>query len=105
MIGSDQMRIGTTPTHTFTLPSEIANVAEKVRVVYAQGDTVVLTKDVNALSGNDVIVKLTQEETLKFRHDLRVEIQLRILTSGGEALTSDIVIRKPYECLEKEVLV
>ena len=97
------MRIGTTPTHTFTLTPDLSGVAAKVRVVYSQGDEVILTKEAQ-LSGNDAIVKLTQEETLKFSPALRVEIQLRILTNGGDALTSDIILRKPYECLEKEVL-
>lgn len=99
------MRIGTTPTHTFTLPEDVAAVAAKVRVVYAQCDKVVLCKDVTDLTGNDAVVRLTQEETLKFHFRKPVEIQLRVLTSGGDALTSDIIIRQPYECLEKEVLV
>lgn len=98
------MRIGTTPTHTFTLPAEIAGAAEKVRVIYSQGDKKVLTKDVTELSGNDVIVKLTQEETLKFHQRKPIEIQLRVLTSDANALTSDIIIAQPYECLESEVL-
>lgn len=97
------MRIGTTPTHTFTIPVGIANVVEKVRVVYAQCDKIILTKDVTNLTGNDVIVKLTQEETLKFHHRKPVRIQLRVLTTDGDSLTSNVIERSPYECLESEV--
>ena len=97
------MRIGTTPTHTFTLPADIASTVAKVRVIYSQGDDVVLTKDTATLSGNDVVLKLTQEETLKFHNRKTIEIQLRVLTKGGDALTSDIITRSPYECLESEV--
>ena len=98
------MRIGTTPTHTFTLPADLAGSVEKVRVVYAQGDKVILAKDAN-IEGSEVFVELTQEETLKFSQKMRVEIQLRVLTDGGKALTSDIILKKPYECLENEVFV
>ena len=97
------MRIGTTPTHTFTLPSDIASTVAKVRAIYKQGDNVVLKKDVTAMTGNDVVIKLSQEETLKFHMRKNVKIQLRVLTKDGDALTSDTIIRTPYECLEKGV--
>jgi hypothetical protein len=98
------MRIGTTPTHTFTLPEEIAAVTAKARVIYAQCNNVVLTKEVTALTGNDVVVKLTQEETLTFHNRRPVDIQLRVLTTGGDALTSDIISRDCCDCLENEVI-
>lgn len=98
------MRIGTTPTHTFTLPAEIARIVAKARVVYSQIDKVVLTKEVTQLTGNDVVVKLTQEETLKFHNRKKVKIQLRVLTSGGDSITSDIIEMTPYMCLESGVL-
>ena len=98
------MRIGTTPTHTFTLPAEIASMVSKVRVVYAQCESVVLTKEVTKLDGNDVVVKLTQDETMNFHERKPVKIQLRVLDKGGNALTSDIIQIAPYECLESEVL-
>lgn len=99
------MRIGTTPTHTFTLPAEIAAVTAKARVIYKQCSSVVLTKEVTSLTGNDVVVKLSQEETLKFHKRPRVSIQLRVLTTGGDALTSDIITRTCCECLETAVIV
>lgn len=98
------MRIGTTPTHTFTLPAEIASTVAKVRVIYAQCDEVVLIRDVTTLTGNDVVIKLSQEETLKFHKRKPIEIQLRVLNNSGDALTSDIIIRTPYECLESGVI-
>lgn len=97
------MRIGTTPTHTFTLPPDIASVVAKVRVIYAQCDKVVLTKDITNISGDNVVVKLTQEDTLKFHRRKTVQIQLRALTNNGDALTSDVIKRRPCECLESEV--
>lgn len=99
------MRIGTTPTHTFTIPSEIVRTASKVRVIYSQNRDVVLTKDVTEFSGDTVEVTLTQEETLKFQKQKVVDIQLRVLLTDGSALTSDIISVRAYECLENEVLV
>lgn len=97
------MRIGTTPRHTFTLPAEIVEYVEKVRVIYSQGGKKVMRKDVTNLTGNDVVVDLTQEETLKFHCRKPIKIQLRVLIAGGDSLTSDIISRSPYECLESEV--
>ena len=97
------MRIGTTPTHTFTLPADVASTVAKVRVIYSQRDTVVLTKDVTQLTGNAVVLKLTQEETLKFHNRKPVDIQLRVLTTGNNSITSDIITVNPYACLEGEV--
>lgn len=97
------MRIGTTPTHTFTLPADIAGTVTKVRVIYSQCGQKILSKDVTKLTSNAAVVKLTQAETLKFHMKKPVDIQLRVLTSSGDALTSNIITRTPYECLESEV--
>lgn len=99
------MRRGTTPKHTFTLPFDTADVA-KVRVIYAQGDEVVLVKceDDVSFEGNDITLKLTQEETLSFSCKTSVKVQIRVLTTAGDALSSDPCIVSVEECLEDEVL-
>ena len=98
------MRIGTTPTHTFTLPAEIASTVAKVRVIYSQCGQLVLCKDVTQLMNNAAVFRLTQEETLKFHNRKLIDIQLKVLTSSNDVLTSDIFTRTPHECLECEVL-
>lgn len=99
------MRRGTTPTHTFTLPFDTAAI-EKLHILYAQDENVKIRKteaDVT-LDGNAVSLKLTQDDTLLLECKKTVEIQIRVLTAGGDALNSDI-IRVPVErCLESEVL-
>jgi 3D (Asp-Asp-Asp) domain-containing protein len=99
------MRRGTTPKHTFTIPFDTA-VIDKVRVIYAQGDNVVLIKtdDGVSLSGNNIDVKLTQEETLRFNCRDCVKVQIRILTSAGDALSSDPCLVFVGDCLDDEVL-
>ena len=97
---------GTTPTHVFTLPFD-TDLVKKVKVIYAQDDEIIVTKESAACecAGNVVTVKLTQEETLKFNCKKSVQIQMRILTKGGDALASEIKLVDVEKCLESEVLV
>ena len=82
---------GTTPTHTFQVPID-TEIIESVRIVYGQNDAVVLTKEkVDCDFGdNQISVKLTQEETFKFDENIPVDIQIRVLTNGGDALASRV---------------
>lgn len=75
---------GTTPTHTFEIPFNTSMIAS-VRVVYAQDDAVIVTKCTEdcIFDGNTINVTLTQEDTLKFDCKKCVQIQLRVLTTGG----------------------
>ena len=96
---------GTTPTHTFTLPFD-TSLVKTIRIIYSQQGVVVLSKteaDVG-MSGSLVQVSLTQEETLSFRCKREVLIQLKILTTTGEALVSDIIKVSVSRCLCEEVL-
>lgn len=99
------MRRGTTPTHTFTLPFDVSMIS-KLHIIYAQNEQVVLTKSESdaTLDGNTVVVKLSQEETLLFDCKRNTEVQVRVLTLGGEAITSDIIRVATERCLENEVI-
>jgi len=96
---------GTTPTHIFALPFDVSNVAECM-VIYAQDDTEVLHKKTDAcsMSGNELRVELTQEETLLFDCSKNVQIQLRVLTTEGKALATKPAIYPVHKCLNSEVL-
>lgn len=96
------MRRGTTPTHTFTLSFDTRTIS-KLRIIYSQGGGAVVTRDDATLNGNTATVRLTQEETLRF-NARAVEIQLRALTVGGDALASDIIRTTASRLLENEVL-
>jgi hypothetical protein len=99
------MRRGTTPTHKFRLPFS-AETVSKFKVIYAQDDVVILTKENESCecNGNVITVRLTQEETLLFDSKKIVQIQIRILTLGGDALASDIKLVDVDNCLESEVI-
>ena len=95
---------GTTPTHVFELPFD-TDLISKAKVIYAQSDAILFTKDkaVCECAANVISVKLTQEETLKFDCRKAVQIQIRILTTDGNALASEIKLVGVEKCLESEV--
>lgn len=97
---------GTTPTHTFKIPFDTSLIAE-LRITYKQPTGVELTKCETdcTLSENSIAVKLTQEETLQFNHKYNVEIQVRILTQGGDVVASKVLTTTVEKCLNDEVLV
>lgn len=100
------MTRGSTPTHVFTLPFG-AETVKTVEITYAQNEAIKLQKT-NAdcvLEGNAVSVKLTQEDTFKFDEKPLVEIQIRVLTLGGDVIPSDIMYTTVKRCLSDEVLV
>jgi hypothetical protein len=96
---------GTTPTHTFNVPLSAENI-KKVKITYEQDGTKVLTKRENDCDIEDckVTVRLTQEETLKFNHEKLVSIQIRLLSTADDALTSYPFLINATECLDNEVL-
>ena len=97
---------GTTPTHTFNLPFEVGFI-KSGKVTYSQDGEIILTKEIKecALDGSTITIKLTQEETLKFNCTKGyVYIQVRLLTTGGDALASSLIRVEVDKCLDSEVL-
>ena len=96
---------GTTPTHGFVLPFD-TDMIQTIQIIYAQNDETVLTKgnDDCTFDGNTASVKLTQEETFLFTEDVPVEVQVRVLTTDGDAMASHVMRVHCDECLSDEVL-
>lgn len=82
---------GTTPTLKFTLPFDTSTL-DAVWVTIAQGGKVIINKEKSDcdLKGTDISVTLTQVETLALTAGNKTEIQLRVLTTDGLALESEI---------------
>ena len=99
------MRRGTTPTHTFTIPFGVENVADAL-IVYVQGDEEILRKTVShcRMEGNTLSVDLTQEETLSFSCKQKAQIQVKVLTNDGKVLVSNVITADVTKCLIDEVL-
>ena len=94
------MTRGTTPTHTFTLPDNLKTATiSALYITYAQHGETVLEKTLADVTNNDGVLTcaLTQADTLAFdvknqvcNRD-KVNIQVRIKTSDGVAMASDIM--------------
>ena len=96
---------GTTPTHTFNIPFDVSGI-DKVKIIYAQDDEIVLEKlNVDCtLEGTTIKTTLTQDDTFLFDRKKPVEIQIRVLTLGGNALASVPEKIGVSKCLDNEVL-
>lgn len=100
----------TTPTHTFTLPINTSDCLE-IQVTYKQGG-VVLVKHYQdnvlpsgmALDGKDVIISLTQEETLMFSENSKAKVQVRVLTQTNDVMASQKFPVKIQGVLNGEIL-
>lgn len=77
-----------------------------MQVVYSQGGKIVLTKKTAdfTMEGSTISYTLTQKESLGFSNNQNVEIQVRVLTKGGDALASDIMSVHVFRCLDDEVI-
>ena len=100
------MRRLTTPEHRFVLQVE-PSLINKIRITYSQENQIVLTKENEdiILENNVATTRLTQEETKKFKEGKEVEIQVRILTLGNNALASEIIKIEVKKVLDEEVMV
>lgn len=97
---------GTTPLHEFTFPEDPSQFSE-IEIVYYQNGALVLRKtkaDLTFGDENTASLRLSQDDTLKFCCTSKASIQVRVLTSLGEALASDIVEVSVEKILRKEVL-
>lgn len=95
----------TTPTHIFHIPFD-GSLLDKVLITYGQNDAALFskTKEECACSGKTVRVTLRQEETMQFDPNFPVQIQLRALTTGGDAVASKIKYVSVNRVLSGDVL-
>lgn len=98
---------GTTPKHIFTLPDCMLDASfDALYITYQQRGMTVLEKTLDDAerNGTEIVVRLTQAETLQFTKGSIVEpvyIQIRAKTVDGDALASDI-IKIPVEQILKD---
>lgn len=100
----------TTPTHTFKLPVDTAT-CDIIRVVYKQGSTKLIKEktpsdlpDGMTLNGYNVVIKLTQEETLMFDSKNMVRVQVRVKKTTGEVFDSQKWAIQVDDGLDEEIL-
>lgn len=98
---------GSTPTHTFRLPSTCPpDMIKEYKITYVQNGNEILSKKSAdcTTEGNAIVVKLSQEDTFLFKKGV-VTIQLRVLTLGNDCIISKDIEKSVKECLDSEVLV
>lgn len=97
---------GCTVTNTFSLPCGEEDIAV-LYITYQQNDITVLekTKEDCNFEGTTAIVRLSQEDTLKFpQEDGQIRIQLRLRTVEGTAMKSTVLTASPDELLKPGVI-
>lgn len=104
----------TTPKHMFIFDTD-PSVYERILITYAQGGEIVIEKEKDDLTieeftdSNDGTQKynawfrLTQEEANSFSPKM-VAVQVRALTTSGEALASEQMSFRVEDVLNDEVL-
>lgn len=99
------IRKGTAPVIGFTLPfsTELVKKAKLV-IKYKNGAKLTKYADASNFDGNDVNMKLTQEETFLFDCNSYIDVLLRVLTISGDPLVSDVYKVFVEECYDDEVL-
>lgn len=97
---------GTTPTHMFEVDIDTELIKE-VKIIYSHNDREILVKRAKdcTIANGIIQTRLSQDDTFLFENNILVTIQLRVLTFGGDALTSDPIVLAVKECLDDEVLV
>ena len=102
------MRRATTPTHTFSLPDDVAaDSLSKALLTYSQNGKTILEKnlsDLNVDAGNNALsYELTQAETNLFAPG-KALIQLRVKTNIGAVLDSQIIWLTVKPALNSEAM-
>ena len=97
---------GTTPTHIFNVSIDTSLIKE-VKITYSQRDKEILVKRTKdcAIESGTITTRLSQEDTFLFEGNMLVTIQLRVLTLGGDALVSELIMTGVGKCIDDEVLV
>lgn len=94
---------GTTPTNVFHTDVDLTS-AEEVYITYKQGNDIKFefTKDdFVEFTGTEVVVNLTQKQTLLLNDRKNVRIQFRAIYPSGYAIASNI-IEVPFNEILKE---
>lgn len=120
---------GTTPYHSFVLPLKAEDISQ-LYITYLQNNVVVFEKStteidisnveeelenasmnepVEDIPSSEITVHLTQEDTLKFQFYPAAEknvavIQIRVLTTDGEAYASEPIKERIFGVLKDGVI-
>ena len=96
---------GTTPTLRFALPFD-TNLVQKAYITFYQQDRKQIEKQLSdcQIVNNQLVVTLTQEETLRFVTNVPLLMQARVVLSDGRVLASKVVRTVVHDILKEGVI-
>lgn len=97
---------GTTPKLDFRIPMDVSNI-KVLYVTFSQNEKIILDKELSDFSVSDsniLSLTLTQDDTLAFKHNLPVELQVRCRLRDGTALASKIIRTNVNKILKDGVI-
>lgn len=94
------MRRGTTPTLTITTDIDLT-AAENMFITFKQRNRIVFEKTLEDLdiTGNTIVCKLTQDDTLALMADI-VRFQIRATLADSSKVASNIMVTNADEILK-----
>ena len=87
------MRRGTTPTHEFATDTDISQ-AKEIFITYKQNSYTVIEKtkeDFDEITDKHILLRLSQKDTLGFKPQTKITIQIRAVFNDGSAMASNII--------------
>lgn len=99
------MRRGTTPTHIFETDIDLT-AAEEIYLTYRQDtcNILELTMDRMEVTPEQIQVSLTQAETLMFKANKPVYIQMRVKFADESAIASDVINTTTQQILKEGLI-
>ena len=96
---------GTTPSLIFNLPIDPTTLTQ-AWITISQNNNVVINKTLAECQIQDtsIICSLSQQDTLLLQKRIDAQVQLRVLTEGGDALASPIYSVKVQDILKDGVI-
>ena len=96
---------GTTPILEFDIPFE-TDLLQEAFITFSQDDNIVIDKKLSdcTIDGKKIILKLSQEETLRLSCDSVCQIQIRTRTLDETSSASDIIKDRVYPILKDGVI-
>lgn len=97
---------GTTPEHSFDLPYD-KQLIKDLRITYGQNNKEIFTKTIQecVVSDKKVSILLTQEETLLFKAEKPLNIEIRIKLADQKVVrTEDPIILRVVDTMNEEVI-
>lgn len=95
----------TTPGYRFILPFDVAEQVDDALITFKQGAVAVdYTLAETTVDGNNIYLRLTQEQTNMFREGVSCKVQMRLKMKDGSVISTRVAVVSVHESLNREIL-